>query len=1163
MKKKWMFNMDRRYYALSRLIRIMKLTTFFLLISFISVNASVYSQVTKLDLKVQSTTVKDVLSRIEDKSNFFFMYNDRKIDVERKVDIDLKQAKIEDLLNTIFEGTNTKFLIKNRQIVLFNKDDEEFHTLNNLPESQQQKSVTGKVTDSSGAPLPGVSVVVKGTTTGIITDFEGKYTLSNIPGSGTLVFSFVGMKSQEIAISGKTTVNIVLAEETIGVDEVIVTGYQTQRRADLTGSVSVANMEKTKDIPTSNVLQAVQGKVAGLYVTSDGSPGSQVTKVNIRGINTLGNTNPLYVIDGVPTLDSQLFQSLDPSSIESMQVLKDASAASIYGSRASNGVIIITTKSGKGNKLTIEFKSSLSLQKYLRRYKMCNTDQYGRVLWQGSINDGIDPNNSLYTYDWHTTNGVAVLDAVHPVKFIGGDPTLPSGDTNWQDEVFRTGLISSNSLILTNSSEKANTMVDLSYFSNKGQILTTGYKKISLRINNTLRFFDNKLKVGENVQLIGSSEVPTPGDAARSVIALAEDILPILPVYKTDGTFAGPLGAGFSDRANPVHMTDISKNNLNNLYRSFGNIYAELTPIKDLVFKTSFGLDAGLLKQRIINPRWAEGFLSNNVNTLSINETQTFNWTWSNTLNYQLSKGKSRATFLLGMEAINNSTNLLGLYREGFAIDDINYYYISSGTGSMSESGSGTGSKLLSYFGKADYVYNDKYILSGTLRYDGSSRFGENNKYGLFPAVSAGWVISKEKFMQNQALISNLKLRGGFGTVGNQEIGDYSRFQLWKPDYGGTPAFILGMFGITSYATAYDLNGSDGGTLPSGYRATQAANPNLKWESTNELNEGVDFGFLNQKITGSFDYFNRKTKNILTTPPFLGSIGEGGSQVVNGATMSNTGWEFVLGYNNKRGDFSYSFTGNLSHFADKITYLPPSVVRNYPGNEEQTIIGHSVTSLFGYVTDGLFQNQAEVDAAAAQPGKGIGRIRYKDLNNDKQITPLDQTWLGNTNPKLIYGLTLEASYKNFSLSIFGRGVHGALVNDLAKQEKNSFLGLLMGQNKGVSLLNAWTPQNTSSTIPMLSTGNNNNEGRASDYILVNSSYFKVQSVQVSYSLPKSILDVTKVTSARVYLLGENLLLISDKKGANAFTGPDPETPVTQFTGYPRPVVLTFGIDITL
>jgi len=1165
-----MFNKDRRYYALSRLIRIMKLTTFFLLISFISVNASVYSQVTKLDLKVQSTTVKEILSRIEDKSNFFFMYNDRKIDVERKVDIDLKQAKIEDLLNIIFEGTDTKFIIKDRQIVLFNKEDEEFRDSNNLAASQQQKSVSGKVTDSSGAPLPGVSVVVKGTTTGSITDFDGNYSLPSIPSSGTLVFSFVGMKSQEITISGKETINIVLAEETIGVDEVIVTGYQTQRRSDLTGSVAVVSVKDTKDAASGSVLQNIQGRVSGLYITSTGDPSGAATKINIRGISTLqdannpARTSPLYVIDGVPTTDPNVLQYMDQNSIENIQVLKDASATSIYGSRASNGVIIVTTKTGKG-KLMVQLNSSYSIQKYVRRYKMANTDQYGRILWQGAINDGSsNPNNSLYTYDWHKdANGVSILDAVHPVQFINGDATYPSADTDWQDQVFQTGLVSQTSLSIMGSTDRTTSLVDVSYFDNKGLVITTGFKKVNVRVNNSINFFEGKLKIGENVMLTKTSLTPTPQDAARSVISLATDILPILPVYRTDGTFAGPLGAGFSDRGNPVHMADVNKYNRDNNNGVFGNMFVEIKPMKNVLFRSNIGLEYGLARTNRYMPVWSEGFLSNATNYVNLNETESYNWTWSNTITYSFAKGKSRGSILVGTEAISNLSTLMGARREKFAIDAKDFYYLNAGTGSQTNSGSATQSKLLSYFGNLNYSFADKYLLTGTLRYDGSSRFGQNTRYGLFPSGSAGWVISKEKFMNEIRLISNLKLRTGYGIVGNQAIGDYSRFQLWRPDYAGTVGFFGGSGG-----TAYDINGVDTGTLPSGFRATQAANPDLKWESTSEFNAGIDFGFMKQKITGGFDYFSRDTKNILTTPPILGVMGEGASQVVNGATMSNNGWEFSIGYSSeKTKDFSYGMRVNLSHFADKITYLPAAVVRNYAGNTVQTIIGHSSTSLFGYVTNGLFQNQAEVDAAPTQPGKGIGRIRYKDLSGpngvpDGNIDQLDQTWLGTTNPKLIYGVSGDVSYKNFSLNFFVSGLAGVLVNDLAKQEKYSFLGLVAGMNKGVSLLDAWTPQNTGSTIPMLSFANNNTEGRSSDYTIVNGAYVKLQTVQLNYTIPQRILSQLKLQSVRVYCSGDNLLVLYQKKGTSAFTGPDPETPVSQFGGYPKPVKFTFGMDIS-
>ena len=1028
----------------------------------------------------------------------------------------------------------------------------------------QQISITGKVTNvQTNESLIGVTILEKGTVNGALTDANGAYSINVSNANSILVFSFVGMEPQEVVVGGQKVINILLKENVSLLDEVIVTGYQTQRRADLTGSVSVAKISETKDIPTSNILKAVQGKVAGLYITGDGSP-NQTTTVNVRGINTLGNTNPLYIIDGAPTTDPKLFQSLDPSTIESFQILKDASAASIYGSRASNGVIIVTTKSGKGE-FRVNFKSSLTLQKHVRRYDLSNTDQYGKILWRAGVNDGIDPNNNpFYIYTWHKDGDIPILDDMQTKPFINNDPLIPITNTNWPDQVFKTGIITANSLTISGGTDRSSTIVDLSYYANKGMVISTNFKQLSLRLNNSINFLDKKLKIGENIQLFGSTELPSPKDNAANIYHIANYIPPVLPVYKTDGTFAGPSGAGFSDRANPVQMAEVCKNNINNNSRVFGNVFAELTPVKNLVFKTSLGLEAGLYKQKVISPLWKSGFVTGgDVNKLDLIDAQTFNWTWTNTMNYQLIKGKSRAMMLLGTEAISNSSTLNSVHKEGFAIEDPNFYYVSAATGNVSAQGSGTGNKLLSYFGKADYIFADKYIVSGTVRYDGSSRFGENNRFGLFPAASLGWVLSKESFMQNMKFISNLKLRGGYGVVGNQEIGDYSRFQLWQPSYQGiSPDWFTQLFGIYQGGTAYDLNGADKGTLPSGFQMTKSANPDLKWESTSEINVGIDFSLLNQKVTGSFDYFSRETKDILTTPPFLAAQGEGSSMTVNGATMENSGWEFVLGYNNKKGDFSYSITGNFSHFADKITYLPETVIANYAGNTEKTIIGHSITSQFGYVYDGLFQNQPEVDAAAAQPGKGIGRIKFKDLNDDKIINVLDQDWLGTLNPKLIYGVTAEASYKDFTLSLFVRGVSGALVQDRAKLEFG-LLGYVNGSNKYSSLLDAWTPQNTSSNIPMLSYNNINQEERSSNYTLVNGSYTKLQSIQLSYNLPKSISNAIKVQSARVFVLGENLLLIFDRKGPKAFSGPDPETPYTNLTGYPKPVGITFGIDIQL
>ena len=585
--------------------------------------------------------------------------------------------------------------------------------------------------------MAGATVHEKGTTNGRLTDAGGGYSISVTDGNAVLVFSFIGMESLEVNVAGQKVINVALKESVSLLDEIIVTGYQTQRRADLTGSVSVANMEEVMDIPTSNVLKAVQGKVAGLYITSDGSP-NQATSVLIRGINTLGTTSPLYIIDGAPTVDPKLFQSLDPGTIESFQILKDASAASIYGSRASNGVIIVTTKSGKGG-FRVDFKSSISVQNHVRRYDLANTDQYGRILWRAGVNDGLNPNdNPFYNFDWHMEGTVPVLDGLQTKEFINGDPLVPIGDTDWPDQVFQPGIITSNSLTISGGTERSTTLVDLSYYKNKGMVIKTAYEQISLRLNNSINFLNKKLKIGENIQLLGSSELPSPKDNSANIYHIANYIPPVLPVYKTDGTFAGPLGAGFSDRANPVQMAEVCKWNTNNNYKVFGNVFAEVTPIKNLVFKTSLGLEARTLQADYYQSSLEERFFypGGDVNKLDIVDAMTYNWTWSNTANYSLVKGKSRAMFLLGAEAVSNSLKSNSIHKEGFAIEDPDFYYVSAATGNVSATGTGTGSRLMSYFGKADYIFADKYIVSATLRYDGSSKFGENTRFGLFPAGS-------------------------------------------------------------------------------------------------------------------------------------------------------------------------------------------------------------------------------------------------------------------------------------------------------------------------------------------------------------------------------------------------------------------------------------------
>ena len=1021
----------------------------------------------------------------------------------------------------------------------------------------QRTPVTGKITDAiTNNPLPGATVLEKGTTNGTYAGADGSYSIS-VGTNATLVFSFVGMQTQEIKVDQSGIVNVTMNAAIGQLDEIVVTGYAVQRKVDLTGAVAVVNVAQMSDMPASNTMQALQGRVPGLFIETSGDPSGRTRTLLVRGVNTLGNTAPLYIIDGIPSKQANTIAYLDPNTIESIQALKDASASSIYGSRASNGVVIVTTKKGKG-KFKVDFSSSLTSQYFTRRMPVTNTEEYGRALWQGSINNGTSPtaHSARYTYVSHTENGVQVLDEVVPVPTVGGNPLLISSDTDWQDALFRRGLISSNSITISGSTETSSLLISLGKNHNKSVIKYNFFDQINGQVNSSISLFDGKIKVGEDFHIASLEESPLRGDHngpglagfnSTTIINNAYFMQTRLPVYDTNGDWAGPTGSGFSDRNNPLHIAWLGQDNRVKNLLLFGSLFMEVRPIKNLTLISRAGIDTDYDTRWSIERTWVEGFLNRTVNYIEKLQGKKFNWTWSNTANYSLEIKQSTFDFLFGMEAISNDYQDMIAYKEGFADQSFDYFQFSAGTGVATNSGTRTGHQLLSYFGKVNYKWSDRYLVSATLRVDGSSRFGKNNRFGYFPAFTAGWRIDKEPFMANATFISNLKLRSGFGIVGNQEIGDNARFGLYATNYGTQS-------GNRIYGTAYDLGGINTGTLPSGYVATQIVNDDLRWESTSEINIGIDFGFLKETITGSFDYFDRSTEDILTRPPYAGAMGEGSFQFVNGATMANKGFELVLGVRENIGPVSLNVLGSITSFHDRITYLPESVVRSYPGNVEKTIIDHSVTSVFGYITDGIFQDQAEVDAHATQSGKGIGRLRWVDLNGDGVINTLDQDWLGTTLPDFEYGLNLELLYKDWTFSIFGQGVSGRTVNDGTIGSTDFAFG--QGMNFGKRILDAWTPQNNTSSIPSASLVNPNQETRSSNYLLRNGSYFKLRSMSLGYTLPSTFAQKIKVDLLRVYAMGENFLLIRPND-ENRFTGQDPETPGTT---YPRPVSFTLGIN---
>ncbi|TYZ05791.1 TonB-dependent receptor [Hymenobacter lutimineralis] len=1009
--------------------------------------------------------------------------------------------------------------------------------------------ISGRVTDDQGAGLPGVTVVVKGTAIGTSTGPNGEFSLS-VPDNATLIFSFIGYKTQEVSAAGRTSFSVKLATDVAALDEVVVTGYQVQRKADLTGAVAVVKVDEVKDLPSGNIMRNLQGRVPGVSINTDGAPDGNVS-VRIRGLGTLGNNDPLYVIDGIPTKDG--INQLNQNDIESIQVLKDASAASIYGSRAGNGVIIITTKKARKGVNRVEFSTFATLQHPRELAPMLNTQEYGRTYWQAAVNDGLTPSSPLYTFRSHTdSNGRPVLDEVVVPEFIDADQTQRAADTNWFEEIQQRSLIQSYNVNLASGGERGNALFSLNYYDNDGVVKYSNFKRFTGRLNSDYSFLDGKLKVGENLTMARSRQSYGEDRQALGVSVLQ---LAIVPVRTVDGVgWGGPVN-GIADRQNPVRLLEDNKQNYGATNRAFGNAFADLELVKNLHLRTSFGIDYSLFSQRSLFKRYKSGYLSDNLNRL-VNVERTFgNWVWQNTLNYSLTLGKSQLDLLAGTERISYTFTEISAQRTGFAIEDLDYAYLDAGSANKDNGGFASAYRLASYFGKVNYAFNERYLASVTLRRDGSSRFGKENQFGVFPAASAGWRISEESFLKdNVALVSDLKLRAGWGQTGNQDIAYDAAYSLYRPVYGTDPTWD------PDQGTAYDIAGNKAGALPSGYRRFQQGNDQLKWETTTQTNIGLDFGLLQNKLTGSVDYFVKNTKDILVKPPYLAVVGEGGDRFVNGASIENKGWEFLLGYQNELAGsgFAYNITGNLSSYRNQVTALPREVINAYGGNgQDVTIIGQPFGSRYGYVAEGLFQSQGEVDTHATQVGAGPGRIRYRDLNGDGKIDNFDQTWITSNQPDFIYGLNLGASYKGFDVQLFWQGVQGLEVYNETKFRTD--FSYVTGENWGKRVLDAWTPENNGSTIPAVSLLNQNNELRQSSYFVENGSYLKLRNAQLGYSVPQHLAGRLRLQQVRLYVQGTNLLTFKDRKGPNAYTSLDPEI---QTFGYPIPLTFTTGLNVT-
>ena len=1010
-----------------------------------------------------------------------------------------------------------------------------------------QTEITGTVLDEFGEGVIGATVKEKGTSNGAVTDFEGNFRLKVAAGK-TLVVSYIGYQTQEVSAAQGMKVTLVPDAQTL--NEVVVTGYQVQRKADLTGAISVVSVEELQKQNENNPMKALQGRVPGMNISADGAPSGAAT-IRIRGNGTLNDNDPLYIIDGVPTKAGM--HELNAGDIESIQVLKDAASASIYGSRAANGVIIITTKKGKDGKVRVDFDGSIAASMYAHRMKVLNAEQWGQAFWQARVNDHLDPNNNNlgYHFDWsYDQQGQPRLNGVTMSKYLDAQNTVEAANTDWFDESTRTGLVQNYNVSVSNGNERGSSFFSLGYYKNLGVIKTSDFERFSARMNTEYKLIGDVLTIGENFTLNRTSEVGAPGGFLENALQFN----PNYPIYNTAGEYANLTG-GYADRENPRSTLSRNADNRYTYWRSFGDVHVNLALFKGFNLRTTFGIDYAQKQQRIFTYPLLNGNVARDENGVEAKQEHWMKWMWNAVASYNFEVGKHRADALAGVELNRQDDVWFSGLRQDFAVLNTDYMWPSAGTeGTDKAYGSGSGFSLVSFFGKVNYTYADRYLASLTVRRDGSSRFGKNNKYGTFPSVSLGWRISEEAFMANtKTWLDNLKLRASWGQTGNQEIDNNARYTLY------TTTGSLN-FGGDSYNTGYDIQGSNGGRiLDSGFKRNQIGNDNIKWETTTQTNLGIDFGFLGNSIYGSFDWYNKKTTDILVNMPGVGVMGEGSNMWINAGEMLNRGTELTIGYRGKSGDLQFDLAGNIGTNRNKITKLPETIASRgtFGGNGVKSVVDHPMGAQVGYIFDGIFQNQEEVDNHAVQEGAGVGRMRFLDLNKDGFITEADQDWIYDPTPAFTYGLNVYLQYRNFDFTMFWQGVQGVDVITIDyKRQTDLWAGVnVPNLNKGSRVLDAWTPANSGSTIPALTTMDTNNETRVSSYYVENGSFLKLRTIQLGYNLPDALVKKLYMQRLRLYVSAQNLFTIK----SGDYTGVDPEVPTF---GYPIPLNLTFGLNVS-
>lgn len=999
----------------------------------------------------------------------------------------------------------------------------------------QSIDVTGTVVDENDTPIPGATVLsVEDTTVGTGTDFDGNYSLI-VPANSSIRFSYIGYQSQVIQVNNQTEINVALQPSTSQLDEVVVIGYGTTARKDLTGAVSTISADVVTQAPVGGLEQALQGRVAGLTIVQDGAPGGSPA-VRIRGVGTIGNNNPLYVIDGVQTTGG--LNSLNPGDIQSISVLKDASAVAIYGTRAANGVVIVTTKRGRKNSPTQVSISVLSgFQQAWRQLDVLNAPEYARVIRESRVNANAQ----------RTGNGNTDLLPLTP-EFDNPDSQVSL--TDWQDELLRSGLIQEYKLDIAGGNETTNYSFSTSVRDEEGIILNSSFKRYTARASLD-HVINKRLNVGATLNYSHRNTQGVPNNdiwngALQSALSMPESF----PVRDADGNFAAPTGGNagiYGNAQNPVGQA-LRSDNSSPSNRILGNIFTEWELFDGLKFKSMYAIDMSTSTFRFYQPTFAEGSRPSITASLARGSGTSTWWGWDNTLNYTKKFNNHDFSLIVGTSQQKENFESFSADRQGFPEGDPEgLRYLDFGAqGSDLVSGTGGTATLFSYFGRLTYDYMDKYLLTASVRRDGSSRFTEGNRVGTFPSASVGWRISDENFLKKSKVLTNLMLRASWGEVGNQDVGSFYPY-------------------VTTVGFGNNLNYAFNNQLVAGAAVTSLGNPDLTWETTEMKNFGLDLSFLNNRIVFGADYFINDTRDILLQVPLPQLIGQVETPNVNAGSVRNDGFELVLSYNSA-GDqeFNYSISANASFINNEVTSLStaPEIIadNDLRGSApvSRAIVGEPIGSFFGFVTDGIFESQQEVDAHALQePDTAPGDFRYKDINNDGAITGEDRAILGNGFPDVTYGINFGADYKGFDLAVFLQGVSGVDVfNGLEYLTLNN-----VGGNKSTKILDYWTPENTNTNIPRLTWDDPNRNARISDRYVEDASYLRLKTVQLGYSFGPDALKALGFQQFRVYLSGQNLLTFTDYGGFDPeVTGSDLSIGVDQGI-YPQARIVMLGLDV--